>query len=183
MSTKITINDGYSLTKLNSQVNYNPQQNYPAVTIFPNGNNNYTVFAICYVPTGGLITKTVEEFNKGQYEYSKVKYSPSDNGITVPLVGDDSAATVVLSYFADIEHADLDQGSGTEFTARSFAVCYDFDPCGAPYECDVYTLEFNYTVIDGSSYEVLFLTQGDLDPRLSRGTISAPATPPPPTLK
>jgi hypothetical protein len=41
----------------------------------------------------------------------------------------------------------------------------------------VYSLEFNYTVEDASSYEVVFMAQGDLDPELSRGTVSAPSTP------
>lgn len=174
--SSITIGANPKLTKLDSTVNYNPNSNYPAVTVFSNGNNNYSVYALCYVPTGTLIKKTVQDFNDGDYS----GYTPT---ATIPLVGNNDEATVVLSYFEDIKNADLVQAPSTKFTTRAFALCYDFDPLGASfYECEVYTLEFDYTVTDGSSYEVLFMAQGDLDPRLSRGTVSTPATPPPPTL-
>jgi hypothetical protein len=170
--SSITIGGNPTLTNLNKKVDYNPQSNYPAVTVFNNGNNNYSVFAICYVPTGSLITKTVQEFNDGDYS----GFTPTE---TIPLVGNNDAATVVLSYFEDIKNADLVQAPTTQFTTRAFALCYDFDPSGASsYECEVYSLEFNYTVEDGSSYEVVFMAQGDLDPELSRGTVTSPAKPP-----
>lgn len=172
----ITIGANPVLTNLNTTVDYNPESNYPAVTVFSNGNNIYSVYALCYIPTGALIPKSVAEFCQGNYS----GYTPTQ---AIPLVGDVNNATVVLANFEDIKSADLVQSTNTKFSTRSFAVCYDFEAQGSSsYECNVYALEFNYTVEDGSDYEVLFLAQGDLDPDLSRGTVSSPATPPPPTL-
>ncbi|WP_299621613.1 hypothetical protein [uncultured Tenacibaculum sp.] len=167
----ITIGANPVLTNLNTTVNYNPESNYPAVTVFSNGNNNYSVYALCYIPTGALISKSVAAFCQGNYS----GYTPTQ---AIPLVGDVNSATVVLANFEDIEAADMVQSESTQFTTRAFAVCYDFEAQGSPsYECNLYALQFDYTVNDGSSFEVLFLAQGDLDPELSRGTISAPSKP------
>lgn len=166
----ITIGATPVLTNLNTKVIYNPQSNYPAVTVFSNGNNNYSVYALCYIPTGTLISKSVAEFCQGDYS----GFTPTQ---AVPLVGTTDSATIVLANFEDIKKADMASCTGGNLpTARSFAVCYDFEiEEGASYECNVHALQFDYTVDDGSSYEVLFLAQGDLDPELSRGTVSAPA--------
>ncbi|WP_299681711.1 hypothetical protein [uncultured Tenacibaculum sp.] len=172
----ITIGANPVLTDLNTTVNYNPNSNYPAVTVFNNGNNNYSVYALCYIPTGTLVPKSVTDFCQGNYS----GYTPTQ---AVSLVGTSESATVVLANFEDIQTADLVQSTSTQFTSRSFAVCYDFDAQGASsYECKLYALEFNYTIDDNSSFEVLFLAQGDLDPELSRGTVTTPAVPPPPTM-
>ncbi|WP_442266695.1 hypothetical protein ACSIGC_03085 [Tenacibaculum sp. ZS6-P6] len=167
----ITIGANPVLTKLNTTVNYNPNSNYPAVTVFSNGNNNYSVYALCYIPTGTLVPKSVTDFCQGNYS----GFTPAQ---AVPLKGTTESATVVLANFEDITNADMVQSTNTEFTTRAFAVCYDFDAQGASsYECEVYALEFNYTVNDDSNFEVLFLAQGDLDPELSRGTVTAPSIP------
>lgn len=167
----ITIGANCRLTKLKSSINYNPQLNFPAVSATANGNNNFSVFALCYIPKKGkLKEKSLAEFQEGNYSGN----TPTQ---TVVLDGNNEQATIVLSYFEGISTVDLVNSPTTEFSSRSFAVCYDFDAKGAAsYECDVYALEFQYTVEEGGTgADVIFFAQGDLDPELSRGTVTAPA--------
>ncbi len=178
MSTPIiTIGANPKLTKLNTTVNYNPELNYPAVSVFSkgkdkNGHDVFEAFGICYITTNGLVEKTLVKFNKGSYS----GFTPTQSVVLTPGL-EIGKARVVLSDFGDIQNADLVNAPGTSFTARSFAVCYDLINPTTSYECDVYALHFEYTVNSGPGYEVLFLAQGDLDPRLSRGTVSTPAVP------
>jgi len=169
------------LTPLNTKLIYTPTTNYPAVTVFSNGTDNngnpkYSVYALCYIPTGTLIPKSLEDFQNGDYS----GHTPSQ---CIAIQGSDPNVYIALSYFEDIENIELVTRAGDIFTSRAFAVCYDYNPHGATsYECMLYALEFEYTVLDDSSYEVLFLAQGDLDPELSRGTVTGPAIPPAPTM-
>ncbi len=172
----ITIGANPTLRKINpnAKVTYDPKSDFPAVTVFSNPDGSYSVYAICFIPPKSALTlKPLEAFRKG-------KYSGYPVSKTVLLKGDVDNARVVLSFFDDIQNADLVNSPGTEFTARSFAVCYDYQVDGQcptePYECNVYALQFEYTVVDKeSNKEVVFLAQGDLDPELSRGTVSAPS--------
>ncbi|WP_299836514.1 hypothetical protein [uncultured Tenacibaculum sp.] len=171
----ITIGANPVLTNLNTKVTYNPKNDYPAVTVIGKGKNNegknvYSAYAICYIPTGTLIPQTVAQFCESSYS----GFTPTQ---AVPLVGSTESATVVLANFEDIAKADVENcSSGNNPTARSFAVCYDFKVAAdTPYECNVYALQFDYTVNDDSNFEVLFLAQGDVDPELSRGTVTTPA--------
>ena len=174
MSVILDVNT--KLTKLKSKVIYNPTINYPAVTYADRGNNNFTVYAICYIPSGkdGFKSLPVEQFNQAEYpDGNGMVYKPTE---TIALVGNANNATVVLSYFDDILKVDA---LGNTVSSRSFALCYDFAPHNhdETYMCDVYALEFNYRITDGTNQEVIFMTQADLDPRMSRGGISIGSSP------
>lgn len=175
----ITIQTNTRLTKLNSRINFNPLVDTPSVTVFSNTDieNTYTVYATVFIPAGKLTKKPVSKYIKKYSNHDGKEFTPS---LVIPLKGDKKKATIVLGYFKDIAEAQVlnNQGEELDVTTRSFAVMYDYNnQNNEPFLCDVYALEFQYTVNDASNYESVYLAHADFDPELSRGTVTGNIAP------
>ncbi len=171
--TGITIiEDSIKYTLLDETVTYNPSLMGPAGTVYakPGVANTWCVRVLCYIPENNLIPKSLQDFLEGSYADNPNSFTPT-GGVTVQ--GTDAAATIVLAYFENINNVAID--GGVSLTSRTFAVCYDYENPPETYSCNLATLYFEYTVNNTTSKQVLFFAQGDLDPELSRGTISSPA--------
>lgn len=177
MSSNITELTKKYFNKISTDtVEFNPATDTPAASVFSNGSNSFTVCVLCYIPVGTLKKHTAEYFNNIEYPLGEGKVKATE---TIALNESKGKASVVLSYFQDIAASSLSNNSGATvgFSSRTFGVCYDFEVAeDTAYTCDVYALKFNYSVKPGEGVETVLMIQGDVDPELSRGTVSAPAT-------
>lgn len=123
------------------------------------GNNNtpYTVTVLAYLPDNPL--------------------NPVDNTSGLKMPNFD----IYLNYYGINPVKVLNkQGEFDTLQGREFRV--EFNCAEEASLFDLYYIQFTYQVDAGGSADVIWVRDEDEDPETDRGTVTTPATPPPPTM-
>ncbi len=165
MGNPVTVN-GVTLTlkdfrKFDSNIAAANKPSGPLVNISGiEGNNNtpYTVTVLAYLPDNPL--------------------NPIENTSGLQLQGNE----IYLNYYG-INPVKVLNRTGTFDTVEGREFRVEFNCAEETTQFDLYYIQFTYQIQQGgASADVIWVRDEDEDPETDRGTVTGPATPPPPTM-